>query len=168
VDEAARRAGLRFIVNVVLDDEKRVLRVGAGDPEQAFMDLVAFARSVYEVPIAGQYDIAIGGVGYPKDSNLYQASRAPSYLFFAPVPVVRPGGFFIIPARCEEGAGDGVGEQRFFTAMRDAPDIQFILTDARQNGYPPGQQRAFVMAKVLEGSRVIIVGGECPELLLPK
>jgi nickel-dependent lactate racemase len=165
VTEAARRAGLRFILNVVLDDDKRVLRVRAGDPEHAFQDLVAFAKSVYEVPILSQFDIAIGGVGYPKDTNLYQASRAPSYLFFAPAPVVRPGGFFIIPARCEEGAGAGVGEQRFLAAMRDAPSIQFILEDARKNGYPPGQQRAFVMAKVLEQARVVIVGSECPELV---
>ena len=165
VTEAARRAGLKFIVNVVLDDDKRVLRVRAGDPELAFQDLVAFAKSVYEVPILSQFDIAIGGVGYPKDTNLYQASRAPSYLFFAPVPVVRPGGFFIIPARCEEGAGAGVGEQRFLAAMRDAPSIQFILEDARKNGYPPGQQRAFVMAKVLEQTKVVIVGSECPELV---
>ena len=90
--------------------------------------------------IPQQYDIAIGGVGFPKDANLYQASRAPSYLFFAPAPVVRKGGFFIIPARCEEGAGAGVGEQRFLAAMRDAPNVQFILDDARKNGYPPGQQ----------------------------
>ncbi len=165
VTEAAVRAGLRFIVNVVLDDDKRVLRVRAGDPVMAYQDLVAFARSVYEVPLPNQYDIVIGGVGYPKDSNLYQASRAPSYLFFAPVPVVRPGGYFIIPARCEEGAGDGVGEQRFLSAMRDAPDIQYILDDARRNGYPPGQQRAFVMAKVLEQNQVIMVGSECPELV---
>ena len=67
ITEAARRAGLRFILNVVLDDEKRLLRVTAGDPEAAFQDLVAFARSVYEVPIPQQYDIAIGGVGFPKD-----------------------------------------------------------------------------------------------------
>jgi nickel-dependent lactate racemase len=165
VIEAARRAGLRFILNVVLDDEKRILRVAAGDPELAFQELVSFARSIYEGSIPNQFDIAIGGVGYPKDSNLYQASRAPSYLFFAPVPVVHTGGFFIIPARCEEGAGNGVGEQRFLAAMRDAPDIQFILDDARRNGYPPGQQRAFVMAKVLEKTRVVIVGSECPELV---
>jgi len=165
VTEAARRAGLKFILNVVLDDDKRVLRVTAGDPELAFQDLVNFAKSVYEVPIHKQYDIAIGGVGFPKDANIYQASRAPSYLFFAPTPVVRPGGYFIIPARCEEGAGAGVGEQRFFTAMRDAPDVQFILDDARRNGYPPGQQRAFVMAKVLEKSKVVIVGSECPDLV---
>ena len=165
ITEAARRAGLRFIVNVVLDDDKRVLRVMAGDPEQAFQDLVAFARSVYEVPIPRQYDIAIGGVGFPKDSNLYQASRAPSYLFFAPTCVIRPGGYFIIPARCEEGAGSGVGEQRFLSAMRDTPDVQSILDDARKNGYPPGQQRAVVMAKVLEKSKVIIVGSECPDIV---
>jgi nickel-dependent lactate racemase len=165
VIEAARRAGLRFILNVVLDDDKRILRVKAGDPVLAYEELVAFARSVYEVPIPGQYDLVIGGVGYPKDSNLYQASRAPSYLFFAPVPVVSPGGFLIIPARCEDGAGDGVGEQRFLSAMRNAPNIQYILDDARRNGYPPGQQRAFVMAKVLEQNHVIIVGSECPELV---
>jgi lactate racemase len=165
VTEAARLAGLRFILNVVLNEDKQILKVAAGEPELAFQELVNFARSVYEVPISHQYDIAIGGVGYPKDVNLYQASRAPSYLYFAPVPVIRPGGFFIIPARCEEGAGNGIGEQRFLAAMRDAPDIQFILEDARRNGYPPGQQRAFVMAKVLEQTRVIIVGSEYPELV---
>jgi len=165
ITEAARRAGLRFILNVVLDDDKHVLRVTAGDPELAFQDLVTFAKSVYEAPISQQYDIAIGGVGFPKDSNLYQASRAPSYLAFAPTPVVRPGGFYIIPARCEEGAGSGVGEQRFLAAMRDAPNVQFILDDARRNGYPPGQQRAFVMAKVLEQAQVVIVGSECPDLV---
>jgi nickel-dependent lactate racemase len=165
VTEVARRANLRFILNVVLDDEKRVLCVLAGEPDQAFKELVTFAKSIYEVPIPHQYDIAIGGVGFPKDTNLYQASRAPSYLFFAPTPVVRPGGFLIIPARCEEGVGSGVGEQRFLAAMRDAPNIQFILDDARRNGYPPGQQRAFIMARVLEQARVVIVGSECPDLV---
>ena len=79
--------------------------------------------------------------------------------------MVRPGGYFIIPARCQEGAGEGVGEQRFLAAMRDTPDIQHILDDARQNGYPPGQQRAFVLAKVLEHNPIIIVGSETPEIV---
>ena len=131
----------------------------------AWSHLVEFARSVYEVPVPRQYDVVIGGVGYPKDSNLYQASRAPSYLFFAPVSVVRLGGIFIIPARCEEGAGTGIGEERFLSAMQAAPSIQSILDDARRNGYPPGQQRAFVMAKVLMESDVIIVGSEYPEIV---
>ena len=165
ITEAARRAGLHFILNVVLDDEKRVVCVKAGEPVETHRQLVAFARSIYEVEIPHPYDVAIGGVGFPKDANLYQASRAASYLFFAPTPVVRPGGFLIIPARCEEGAGEGVGEQRFLAAMRDAPDVQSVLDDARRNGYPPGQQRAFVMAKVLEEARVVIVGSETPDVV---
>ncbi|UCC62684.1 MAG: nickel-dependent lactate racemase [Anaerolineae bacterium] len=165
ITEAARRAKLRFILNVVLDDEKRIVCVKAGEPVEAHRQLVAFARSIYEVTIPQQYDVVIGGVGFPKDTNLYQASRAASYLFFAPTPVVRPGGFLIIPARCEEGAGDGVGEQRFLAAMQDASDVQSILDDARQHGYPPGQQRAFVMAKVLEQARVIVVGSENPDVV---
>jgi nickel-dependent lactate racemase len=165
VIEAAQRAGLRFILNVVLDEDHRILRAAAGDPEQAFQHLVAFARSIYEVPVDQRFDIVIGGAGYPKDANLYQASRAASYLYFAPTPVVRPGGFIIIPARCEEGAGEGVGEQRFLKALSEAPDIQSLLDDARRNGYPPGQQRAFVIAKVLENARVMIVGSEHPEIV---
>jgi hypothetical protein len=49
--------------------------------------------------------------------------------------------------------------------MRDAPDVQAILCDARANGYPPGQQRAFVMAKVLEEVQVVIVGSECSDVI---
>ena len=165
ITEAARRAGLRFIVNVVQDDRKRVACVRAGEPEATFNELVAFARTLYEVPVPQQYDVAVAGAGYPKDANLYQASRAASYLFFAPTAVVKPGGFYITPAPCGEGAGEGVGEQRFLKAMQDAPSIQFILDDARQNGYPPGQQRAFVMAKVLEQNDVIIVGAQDPGLI---
>jgi nickel-dependent lactate racemase len=165
VTEAASRAGLDFILNVVLNDDKRVVCVKAGEPVETHRRLVDFARSLYEVPIPQQVDVAIGGVGYPKDANLYQASRAASYLFFAPTPVVKPGGYLIVPARCDEGAGEGVGERRFFEAMRDAPDVQAILCDAREHGYPPGQQRAFVMAKVLEEARVVIVGSECPDVV---
>ena len=165
VSEAARRAGLRFILNVVLDDEKRVVAVCAGEPTAAFLELVAFARELYEVPVPQRYDVVIGGVGSPKDANLYQASRAASYLFFAPTPVVKPGGFLIVPARCQEGAGEGVGEQRFFEKMRNARDMPSLLEELRRTGYPPGAQRAFIMAKVLEEAQVVIVGSKHPDLV---
>ena len=165
VTEAARRAGLKFIVNVVLDDEKRIVALRAGETEAAFMELVAFARSIYEVPISHQYDVAVGGVGFPKDANLYQTSRAASYLHFAPTPVVKPGGFYILPARCEEGAGEGVGEQRFLEKLREAADMTSLLGELRRTGYPPGAQRAFIMAKVMDECGVIIVGSECPDIV---
>lgn len=163
--EAARRAGLRFVLNVVLDDDKRVVAVRAGEPTQTLTQLIAVARDLYEVPIPHQYDLAVAGVGFPKDQNLYQASRAASYLFFAPTPVVKPGGCIILPAPCPEGAGQGVGEQRFYDTMTHAADMPTLLAELRRTGYPPGAQRAFFMAKVLEKNPVIVVGAESPDVV---
>lgn len=165
ITEIALRAGLRFILNVVADDDNRIVAIDAGDPTQAFLSLVEIARELYTVPVRRVFDFAVAGVGFPKDVNLYQASRAASYLFFAPRTIVRPGGFFIVPARCQEGAGAGAGEQRFFRTMRDASSPTEILEAARRGGIAPGEQRAFVMAKVLEQNQVIIVGSECPEVV---
>ncbi len=165
VTEAARRAGLRFIVNVVQDEQERLIAIFAGEPEATFARLVKVARELYEVPIPQQYDVAVAGVGFPKDANIYQASRAASYLFFAPTSVVKEGGVLIVPAPTPEGAGEGVGEQRFFEEMRGAVDISSLIEELRRTGYPPGAQRAFVMAKVMEKNHVIFVGSETPDLV---
>jgi nickel-dependent lactate racemase len=58
-----------------------------------------------------------------------------------------------------------VGEQRFLEKMREAADMPSLLAELRQTGYPPGAQRAFVMAKVMEKSHVIIVGSETPDVV---
>ncbi len=165
VREAARRANLRFAINVVLDDEGRVVAVAAGAPEAVHDALVERAAPLYTVPIPRQYDAAVAGVGWPKDVNLYQASRAASYLHFAPTPVVREGGFLIVPAPLPEGAGEGVGEARFYEALAGAASPRAIVEDALAHGYPPGGQRAFVMAKVLQHCTVVIVGADDPELV---
>jgi lactate racemase len=165
VTEAARRAGLRFILNAVLDDRKQPLAVLAGDPDAAFSRLVAEARKIYEVLIPEQVDVAVAGVGFPKDANIYQACRAASYLHFAPVPVVKDGGVIIVPAATPEGAGRGTGERRFFEKMSSAPDMPSLLKEMRASGYPPGAQRAFIIAKVLERSTVIVVGSQTPDIV---
>jgi len=165
VTETARKAGLRFILNVILDEDARVVAVEAGEMEAAFERLVERARTFYEVEIPRQFDVVIGGVGYPKDINLYQASRAPTYLFFAPQPVVKKGGTMIIPARCDEGVGQGLGERRFHEIVRLARDATEIVKNARKHGYPAGGQRAFAMAKVLEQCEVVIVGSEHPQVV---
>ena len=165
ITEAASRAGLRFILNVVLDEEKRPVAIFGGEPEATFAKLVTVAQKLYTVPVTHKYDVVIGGVGFPKDSNLYQASRAPSYIFFAPTPVLKKGGVLITPARCEEGAGKGVGEQRFYEEMRSTPTMSALLDKMRQRGYQPGAQRAFVMAKVMEVNPVVIVGAEFPDIV---
>jgi nickel-dependent lactate racemase len=165
VTESARRAGLRFILNVVQDGAHRVVAVRAGEPAEAFAELVEIARGVYEVSVSRQYAIVVAGVDPPKDANLYQASRAATYLWCASRSVVRPGGVIILPARCPEGAGQGSGERRFFELLRDADGALSLVSRLRKEGYPPGGQRAYVVAQMLTGCQVIVVGTEDPAIV---
>lgn len=165
LQEAGRRAGLRFVVNVVQDDNRNVVAVRAGDPVAAFRELVAVARAMYEVPIPHRYDVAVAGVGFPKDANLYQASRGPTYLHFAPTPVVKPGGTYILPAPCQEGAGEGAGEQRFYRGLKEAASMPALVEELRRTGYPPGEQRAFVVAKLLCEANIVVVGAQTPDVV---
>ncbi len=165
ITKAAHHAGLNFIINVVQDDHKRPVAILAGEPEETFAELVKVARELYEVPIPQQYDVAVAGVGFPKDTNIYQASRAASQLFFSPFCPVKQGGVFIVPAPTTEGVGQGLAELRFLETMQSGVDMTSLLAELRSSGYPPGAQRAFVMAKVMEATQVIIAGTETPDMV---
>ena len=164
VREIARRAGLEFCLNVVTDDRERVVAVAAGDPDAVLGDLAAKAAALYTRPIPKQYDIVIAGVGHPKDVNLYQASRAATYLRFAPTPVVREGGAIIIPARLEEGAGEGAGEQRFLAALERAASPVAVVEEARRH-FAGGEQRAVMVALTLQWCQIIVAASEAPEVV---
>jgi nickel-dependent lactate racemase len=164
VRAVARAAGLAFVGNAVLDDDGRVVALAYGAPEPVHDHLADFARPLFTVPIPAQVDIAVAGVGYPKDANLYQASRAASYLQFAPTPVVRRGGVIVIPAACPEGAGEGIGEQRFLAAMQGPGGVDGVVERARRDGIRPGEQRAYIMARVLQDISVIVADVDNPEV----
>ena len=162
--EIARRAGLRFCLNVVTDDQERVVAVAAGAPDDVLHELVGIAAGLYTRPIAKQYDIVIAGVGKPKDANLYQASRAATYLRFAPTPVVREGGAIIIAAQLEEGAGEGAGEQRFLAALERAESPAAVVDAARRH-FEGGEQRAVMVALTLQHCMLIVAASEAPEVV---
>jgi lactate racemase len=164
IREIARRAGLDFCLNVVVDDVGRVVAVAAGDPDGVLEDLAAKAAALYTRPITKQYDIVIAGVGRPKDVNLYQASRAATYLRFAPTPVVREGGAIIIPAQLDEGAGEGPGEQRFLAALERAESPAAVIDSARKH-FAGGEQRAVMVALTLQHCLVIVAASESPEVV---
>jgi nickel-dependent lactate racemase len=164
IREIARRAGLKFCLNVVTDDRERVVAVAAGEPDHVLAELVIAAERLYTRPIAKQYDIVIAGVGHPKDVNLYQASRAATYLRFAPTPVVREGGAIVIPARLEEGAGEGAGEQRFLAALERAPSPAAVVDEARRH-FAGGEQRAVMVALTLQWCQIIVAASEAPEVV---
>jgi len=160
--EIGKKTGLDFIINVILDEEKNIVDIKAGEPLETYKTLVKKAKEISEISIKKQFDVAICGIGFPKDSNLYQTSRAASYLFYLKKPVVKNGGFIIIPAVCQEGAGKGIGEERFFEMLKNMT-IDEILN--HKSDFKAGEQRAFMMANVIKHCKVIIVGSQMPKIV---
>lgn len=165
VRAAGKRIGLAYVVNVILNDNAEVLMAAAGDPEEVHDALVAQARGIYEVYVDRPAHIALAGVPAPKAANLYQASRAATYLALADRTPLIPGAPIILPAAIPEGAGQGAGEARFFELLSRAQSPEELVDRLRRTGFPAGAQRAYIVAQVLIDHPIIVAGAQHPEVV---
>ena len=102
IEETAAYCPADFIVNVVLDDHKKIAYAAAGDPVAAHRDACRFLDGLYRVDIKKPADVVIVSTGgYPKDINLYQAQKSIDNAKHA----VKEGGIMIVAASCHEGYG---------------------------------------------------------------
>ena len=163
LDRAGELAGPDFCVNVT-HGPSGILDVAAGAPRPVVDALARSAREALAVAVDGEYDAVVAGVGAPKDANLYQASRAATYVALGDRNPLRPGGRIVVPARLTEGAGEGTGERRFHEWLADASDPASLYERMRA-GYEPGAQRAFVLARVLREHDVYVTNSEAPAVV---
>lgn len=160
--QAAKMAGLKFVVNVVLDHEEHVAALAAGEPLATLHHLIPLARELCSATIEKPFDAIIAGVGHPKDANIYQVTRVPGNLALGPRPAVKPGGIIAIAASCPEGPGRGDSEKRFYKMMTQAASPQALVEQSQGRGFLGGEQGAYVLAKALLRCRVILVGTKDP------
>jgi len=120
----------------------------AGDPRAVVADLADAAREALSVPVEEGYDAVLAGVGAPKDANLYQTTRGATYVILGAHNPLREGGRVVVPATLPEGAGEGTGEGRFYEWLSSADSARRLYDEMRE-GYEPGAQRAFVVARAL-------------------
>lgn len=165
VRAGGERAGLRYVINTILDETGEPLMIAAGPPARVHDYLVEQARTLYEAPVARPVHVARAGVDGPKAVNLYQASRAATYLALAEQTPLRPGAPILLPAPIPEGAGEGAGERRFFDVLSRAASPQHLLNDLRRTGFPAGAQRAYILAQVLVRHPIIVVGAQHPDIV---
>lgn len=98
----ARRAGCDFIVNVVIDAQRRPLKFVAGDMEQAFLEGVEFVRDVVIDRVPEPVDVVVtSAAGYPLDTTFYQSIKGMT----GALPIVKQGGTIIVAASLTEGIG---------------------------------------------------------------
>jgi nickel-dependent lactate racemase len=165
VRQAGVRIGLAYTINVLLNEAGEIVTAAAGEPASVHDYLVERARRVHEAPVPRPAHLALVGVSAAKAINLYQASRAATYLALAERTPLLPGAPVVLPAPIPEGAGQGIGEQRFFDILSTAASPTQLIAELRQTGFPAGAQRAYILAQVLAQHPVIVVGAEHPEVV---
>ena len=149
---AAEMAKLQFIVNVVIDDDKKTVAAFAGDFREAHEAGVAFLRPYCEVKaVPGDIVITSNG-GAPLDQNIYQSVKG----LTAAEASAKEGAVLIMCAQL----ADGTGGEGFYTSLRDceSPAAHFAQCAATpQNETIPDQWESQILARILMKHRIIFV-----------
>ena len=149
---AAEMAKLKFIVNVIIDDDKKTVAAFAGDFRAAHEAGVAFLRPYCEVAaVPGDIVITSNG-GAPLDQNIYQSVKG----LTAAEASAKEGAVLIMCAHL----ADGTGGEGFYTSLRDceSPAAHFAQCAATpQNKTIPDQWESQILARILMKHRIIFV-----------
>jgi len=158
---AAKVAKLAFILNVVIDADKKIIKAFAGDVEQAHLEGTKFAGELAAVE-AKPADIAItSNGGYPLDQNIYQAVKGMT----AAEATCKEGGVIIICAACNDGHG-GEAFYRWFTESSGARDVMDKILAIEPEHTIADQWEAQILARILLKHPVIMVTDQCDPKLV--
>jgi nickel-dependent lactate racemase len=152
----------RFLINTILNEKGEILHVEAGKPKPVYESILSKAKDLFECSVDKGYDIAYLGVPWPKDQNLYQATRAATYQALSEKPALKKGAIINIFCECPEGTGKGVGELRFRDKMSKLPNPAAILLSMTGKKTMPGEQRAFITAKSMLDYKINVIGTKIP------
>lgn len=154
---AAKRAGLVFVLNVILNAKHEIIYAVAGDTEKAHRVGCDHLLSRCGVR-AREADIVItSNGGYPLDQNIYQAVKSMT----AAEASVKRGGVIIACSECRDGHG-GEAFYRFFKGERDNGRLMQSVLSTPRDATAVDQWQAQVLARVLMKARVIFVS-EAPD-----
>lgn len=153
MEEAAAIGGLDFILNVVLNGKKEIVRAVSGDFIQAHRAGASIVDQMYLRKVKPAEIVITCAGGIPKDINLFQAQKALDNAKAAAVP----GGTIILIAECCEGLGNSVFE-RWADEAKSAADC--IERFGRE--YEFGGHKAAFLAKESLNHDLILVSSISP------
>lgn len=149
---AARMSKLAYIVNVVIDEEKKTVAAFAGEFESAHRKGCDFISDFVCVKPAYADIVITTNGGYPLDQNAYQSPKGMS----AGEATVNEDGVIIMLGSCI----DGTGGDFFYHIIADEPDIEtayqkFLATPQEET--QPDQWCSQIFARIARKYHVIFV-----------
>ncbi len=157
IEEAAAMLGVDFILNVVLDEHKQIIKAFAGDVTAAHREGCRYFDTLYRVEIPERADIVIVSQGgAPKDLNLYQTQKALDNAKHA----VKKGGVIILVGSCREG----LGEKHFEEWMTQSPSPEYMIERIGRD-FVLGGHKAAAIAMVLQNADIYLVSELEPDFV---
>ncbi|GMG95361.1 nickel-dependent lactate racemase family protein [Tepidimicrobium xylanilyticum] len=149
IEEGGRIGGVKFIVNAVLNGNKEIVKVVAGDPIKAHRQGAKYVDQMYKREISEKADIVIASCGgFPKDINLYQAQKGLENASYA----LKDAGSMILLAECKEGLGEKTFEEWMLRAKSPKDPIEWIRKEFKVGGH-----KAALMCQVLDRMNVYLL-----------
>lgn len=149
IESVAEFISVDFIVNVVLNEKKEIVKTVSGHYIDAHREGCRFLDGLYKIEIKEKAEIVIVSQGgYPKDLNLYQAQKALDNSKHA----VKDGGIIILVASCKEG----LGEKIFENWMTEAKEPKDLIKRIKES-FVLGGHKAAAIALVLEKAKIFLV-----------
>ncbi|NMC05906.1 MAG: nickel-dependent lactate racemase, partial [Candidatus Lokiarchaeota archaeon] len=164
--EAAKMVGADFVINVICESGKNVIDIKAGELGVAFQQAVEIYKAHFNVRIEKQADmIIVSSGGYPKDINLYLATKALTQA----IDAVKQGGSVVLLAECSEGIGNDNFEawieeaSKHVAKTKDAAEklsksFDFLEKKIKSN-FVMGGHKAYFIAREAKHASVSLVSG---------
>jgi nickel-dependent lactate racemase len=147
--EAAKIAKIDFILNIVVNSNKELVKAFAGDLSQAFIEGTKLVDEMYKIPIEQRANIVIVSAGgQPHDINLYQASKAIQNALEA----VKRRGVIVLAAECLEGHGN----EMFAEWMEKFTDLKRLEKEIKKH-FVVGGHKAYYINKALQKVTIILL-----------
>jgi nickel-dependent lactate racemase len=138
--EQAKIAKLDFIVNVLLNREKQITHVFAGNPWLAHEVGCAVEREIVQVEIDHKVDISIiSNGGAPMDLDFYQTCKGIDTAY----QITRDGGIIIVASACSRG----LGAEDFIALHASARSPGEVLETLRKASHTGGGWQNLILAK---------------------
>ena len=158
---AARAAKLAFIVNVVINRDKKVVKAFAGDPEAAHASGCSFLDRCCRIAVPESDIVITTNGGYPLDQNVYQSVKGMT----AAEAVCKENGVIIIATSC----CDGHGGESFYKMLSEAESPETLLEEIAEvprNATIPDQWQYQILCRILSKFKVIVVTRDCDHKMI--
>lgn len=156
IEQVTEFVSLDFIVNVILDDKKTIIKAVAGDHVEAHRAGCQVLDEMYKIKIEEKADIVVVCPGgFPKDINIYQSQKGLDNAKQA----VRNGGIIIWCASAAEKFGEKTFEEWMMTKSPKE-----MIEEIKVN-FKLGGHKAAAIAMVLEKAKIFMVSDLDPELI---